>query len=370
MKRLAITIDPLRQSWNDIEKLMVLAKSYGYSEVYFSLTVEDSFDGTKMKEPYLKFLDYSNNNDWRIHANVSYDVLQLAKVVKNDLTYFKDHHIDCLKLEFGFENNDLVSSLTHNLQGIIIEDNASLQDDLIARLKNLQTKGNLKQYAATHNYYVRPDTGLSFDHCMMKTRLFKSVGVEVGIYVNSLASVPFLFPLGNGCCTMESHRYTSALLSVSEVVATGVYDTIGFGPLIPSDTELQDVSRITLCQTVEIPVYFVPGIDQDLKNNLLATVFQSRSDQAAYLVRATQFRHHMHIEPFNCVNRERLSLTLDNTLSGKYEGEVQIALKYLPSQTYVNVIAQVELSATKIVELIHGGKTQFILKEFSEGGSL
>ncbi|WP_279194948.1 phospho-sugar glycosidase domain-containing protein, partial [Holdemania massiliensis] len=58
-----------------------------------------------------------------------------------------------------------------------------------------------------------------------------------------------------------------------------------------------------------------------------------------------------------------LCITLDNELSGKYEGELQIALKSMPGVEYTNVIGQVDMLAENLISLIRYGKVAFRLVE-------
>ena len=56
-------------------------------------------------------------------------------------------------------------------------------------------------------------------------------------------------------------------------------------------------------------------------------------------------------------------ITLDNELSGKYEGELQIALKSMPGVEYATVIGQVDMLAENLISLIRYGKVAFRLVE-------
>ncbi|TFG83462.1 MAG: DUF871 family protein [Erysipelotrichales bacterium] len=362
MTKLAITLDPSVMTPPDISVYLADAKRLTYSEVYFILRAEHFFRG-KADDATVKLLGEIRQAGLRMHAVLSEEVFLDIGFNKNDLKPFLDLGFRALRLESGFDRHDLVSTLTQNPHGILIEDNALALEDPIGRIKAIQTKGNLKQYAAMHPYYLHPDTGCSFESCLNRSKLFKSCGIEVGVWVNTLENKSQMFPLGSGCPTIENQRHISSSLSASELVALNLFDTLGFGVNPASRTEMEDLTRVVTRNTVEVPVYFNPGLDPMLKEGLLHTVFKARSDSAAQMLRAVQFRHKASIQPFNTINRDRLSLTIDNNLACLYEGEVQITLKNLPSVPYTNVIGQVDLVAAKLVDLLQIGKMSFVFIE-------
>jgi uncharacterized protein len=362
MTKLAITIDPFVLNPSQISTYLASAKQLAYSEVYYILH-EENFRHLKADESTLKLLNEIRYAGFRLHAVLNEETFLEVGFSNTDLKPLADLGFRALRLEYGFDRHDLVSTLTLNQYGILIEDNALALEDPIGRIKAIQTKGNLKQYSAVHPYYIHPDTGCSFESCLNRTKLFKSCGIEIGVWVNTLENKSPAFPLGIGCPTIENQRHISSNLSASELVALNLFDTLGFGVNPPSRTEMEDLTRVVTRNTVEVPVYFHPNLDPHLKEGLLQTTFKARSDSASQLLRAQQYHHPEPIEAFNTVNRDRLTLSIDNILACIYEGEVQITLKNLPSVPYTNVIGQVDLVAAKLVDLLQIGKMSFVLIE-------
>ena len=362
MTKLAITIDPIVLTPSRITSYLSDAKQLAYGEVYFVLHPENFHRG-KADDATMKLLGEIRQSGFRMHAVLSEENFFEIGFNKSDLKPFLDLGFRALRLENGFDRHDLVSALTLNQHGILIEDNALALDDPIGRIKAIQTKGNIKQYSALHPYYLHPDTGCSFESCLNRSKLFKSCGIEIGVWVNTLENKSPLFPLGIGCPTIENQRHISSNLSASELVALNLFDTLGFGVNPPSRTEMEDLTRVVARNTVEIPVYFHPELDPLIKEGLLHTTFKAQSDSASQILRAVQFNPKTEIQPFNTINRDRLSLTLDNQLACLYEGEMQITLKNLPSVPYTNVIGQVDLVAAKLVDLLQIGKMSFVLTE-------
>lgn len=362
MTKLAITVDLLSMSQDQINTYLHDAKALAYSEVYLVMHAS-LFHRGKADESLSKLCASIRQSGFRLHAMITEETFNEVGFNRNDLKPLAELGFRALRLESGFERHDFVVTMTQNTYGILIEDNGLALEDPIGRIKAIQAKGNLKQYSAVHPYYVHPDTGCSYDSCVNRTRLFKSTGIEVGVWVNTLASSSPAFPLAKGCPTIESQRHLSTNLSASELVAMNLFDTLGFGVNPASREEMEDLTRVVSRNVVEVPVYFQPELETHLKEALLQMRFKARSDSAAQILRAVQFRQHAAIQPFNTVNRDRLSLTIDNHLAGPYEGEMQIALKNLPSTPYTNVIGQVDLTAGKLVDLLQAGKINFVLIE-------
>ena len=162
---------------------------------------------------------------------------------------------------------------------------------------------------------------------------------------------------------MENHRYKPAYLSAGELTATGMFDYIFFGDGNPSRTEMEQVQEIVHHHCVSVPVYFNSRLNDALRQKLLNAVLKSRSDQPEFILRATQTRGLGPVAAQPGLDRDKLCITLDNELSGKYEGELQIALKSMPGVEYATVIGQVDMLAENLISLIRYGKVAFRLVE-------
>lgn len=363
MIKLGIAVYPHRSNEAEIKHQLDLAIKYHFSEIYTTIQSDEAWEDGKLNPSYLKLFQFSHTHGLTIHLDVNHDILQRLNASPDNLSVFPNMHVHIIRLDFGFENHEYVAALTKNTDGVLIEDNASMQDNPIARIKAIQHKGNMDNYITCHNFFPRPDTGLSFQHTQDKTKLFKACGIKTGIFINSLDSKSVLFDQGHGLCTVENHRYKPSFLCASEIIATNLYDTIFFGDVTPSEIEMKIVSDLVQNNYVLVPLYFNTQVPPELKKLLLETTFISRSDQPENVVRATQLRNCMKIEPLRCVNREKLCLTIDNNLAGRYVGEIQIVTKILPSASYINVIGQVDMLAENLVEQIKYGRIPFKLIE-------
>lgn len=365
MTQLGISLYPHLQAKQDMEIQLRLAKKIGYSDVYTSIQSDLAWASTsQLTEPFLWLIDTCRVMSLQLHVDINRSILERLQATAEDLSPFRRRGISIIRLDFGFEDDhEEVAVMTKNDENIWIEDNCSMQRDPIARVKAMQHHGNLAQYLVFHNFFPRTDTGLSFRRTIELAKLYHACGIRTGVFINSLASTSRLFKYSHGLCTVENHRYKPSYLSAGELIAPNQFDYLFFGDGDPSENEMLLVQEIGRNRRVILPVYFNSEISVELKQTLLDMTFLSRSDQPEFIVRATQSRGCAKIEPFNCMQRDKLCITLDNSLAGKYEGELQIAMKDLPSTEYTNVIGQVDMLAENLIYLIQCGKVSFRMIE-------
>ena len=365
MSLLGISLYPHLQSVETMRRQLQTAASMGYSQVYTSIQSPAAWaSSVRLSEPFQWLIEECRKTGLTLHVDINRNLMRQLNATPQDLSAFARLGIRIIRLDFGFEEcHELVAQMSCNEDGVLIEDNASMQAEPVHRIKAIQRKGNIDNYIAVHNFFPRPDTGLSFQDAYKNAKLFKACGIRTGVFLNSLDADSLLFPHGHGLCTVENHRYKPAYLSAGELVATGVFDYLFFGDGNPSENELRQVSHIAIHHCVWIPVYFRPQLDPQIRDILLKTTLKSRSDQPEFILRATQTRGLFPVPPQSSGDRDKLCITLDNHNAGRYEGELQIALKNLAGTEYTNVIGQVDMLAENLISLIRYGKVSFRLIE-------
>lgn len=365
MSLLGISLYPHLQSEAVMKQQLDLAVTLGYSQVYTTVQSPQAWSApNQLKAPFQWLISECRKMGLTLHVDINRRIMDQLHAEPNDLSPFVHLGIRIVRLDFGFEeDHELVAQMTCNEDGVLIEDNASMQAEPINRIKAIQRHGNLENYVAVHNFFPHPDTGMSFIDTYKNAKLFKACGIRTGVFINSLDADNLLFAYGRGLCTVENHRYKPAYLSAGELTATGMFDYIFFGDGNPSRTEMEQVQEIVHNHCVYVPVYFNSSLDTDLRQKLLNIVLKSRSDQPEFILRATQTRGLGSVCAQPVSDRDKLCITLDNELSGKYEGELQIALKSMPGVEYANVIGQADMLAENLISLIRYGKVAFRLVE-------
>ncbi len=387
MKTIGISIYPDFDNKEKIKQQLDYAKTLGYRIVFTSMQLGDlGFENTEvgLNDDFYFLFEYCHKIGMEIHADINDRMLFHLGAQIDNLKPISDLHIKVLRLDGGFTDHE-VAVMTHNAYGIKIEENASLLQFPRRRIETIVEEGCINNYCACHNFFPLNETGLSYQDALNSARLFKSYGIQVGIFIGSLYSSCELNAIGRGIITIEDHRYKPSHIQAMELFAHEEYDYVIFGDTHPSLDELKKVSEVAKNDTlevikskysverveeeldhiycIELPVWLNTNIDEKLKKQLTSMVFVARSDQPKDLIRATQSRGISYVEVDNPIQRFPLSITLNNCLSNRYMGELQIVLEELPSVDYVNVIGQVKPYARQLLEEIKYGRVAFVLKE-------
>jgi len=341
------------------------AATLGYTHCFTSIQLGNlGFEKTKTNaaEDFQFLFDLCETHHLIVHVDINDRVLKQLGGSPQDLGVIDRMKIKVLRLDGGFTDEE-VALMTKNPFGIDIEDNTSMVRDPAQRIATIKQQGNLKHYVACHNFFPRNDTGLSFDDTVALAKLYADHGIVNGVFIASLASPNDLNASGNGVPTVEAHRYTPPHIAFSELRNTGLFDIILFGDSLPSDEELKEVAAIAVLDYVEIPVWLDASLSPELRKIVTETLLRSRIDQPEFVLRATQTRQLTDILPYHAIHRNAYAITLDNVLSNRYEGELQIALRDLAPSPIANVIGQVKPYGTRLVNQIKASALPFKLKE-------
>lgn len=387
MKEIGISIYPDFDCIETIKETIDFTKKRGYSIVFTSIQLADlGFENTTlgMNDRYQFLFDYCFEKGMQIHADINDRMLQYLGASPTNLKPIYDLHIPVLRVDGGFCDEE-IAQMTKNPYGIIIEENASMLQYPKQRIDTIIQFGNIENYYACHNFFPLNETGISFEKTLELSKIFKDKGIKVGVFIGSLYSSRDLNSMGRGVVTIERHRYLPSHIQAMELLVQDEYDYIIFGDSHPSQKELMNVSEVwknNLLEEVqikynmklieqdihdlyciELPVWLNKDIDESLKKELLSMVFLARADQPQKLIRCEQTRNIRYIEINNPIERDKFSITMNNCLSNRYMGELQIMLEDLPSVEYANVIGQVKPYAKHLLEKIKGGEALFVLKE-------
>jgi len=341
------------------------AAKLGYTRCFTSIQLGNlGFEHTKTDaDKDFQFLfDLCDKHGLIVHADINDRVLKQLGGSPSDLSVIAKMKIKVLRLDGGFSDLD-VAVMTKNPYGIKIEDNSSMVHEPASRINTIKTHGDLTHYVACHNFFPRNDTGLSFETTVELASLYAAHGIQNGVFIASLTSPNDLNASGTGVPTVEDHRYTPPHVAFSELRNTGLFDIILFGDSVPDQEELEAVAHAAKLDYVEIPVWLDKSLPDVQRKLVTESLLWSRPDQPERLIRATQTRRQLNIQAHHCLNRPAYSITIDNVLSNRYEGELQIMLQDLSPSPVANVIGQVKPYGLRLLQQILAQRLPFKLKE-------
>jgi hypothetical protein len=194
-----------------------------------------------------------------------------------------------------------------------------------------------------HNYYPRPETGLSMESFLRSSQVFHRHGLKVAAFVPALGAPRG--PLFEGLPTIERHRQLEAGRAAAELLATGECDTVLFGDPWASPVAMARVAEVVAIDGVVLRIRLSPGLSDLERAIVISPLQENRPDAPEFVLRSTASRAYAAkgpaIESFHAVERATGSVTIDNSGYGRYSGELQITLADLPADPRVNVVATV-----------------------------
>jgi len=327
-----------------------LEKNIEYLDLLKSVGVKNVFISGHMPEVNEKFeyelktvIDYAN----KLNLNV---ILDVSKKMFEKLNI---ENIYSLRLDYGFNDEDILNLI--NEKPYFIELNASSITK--ERLEYLRANGiDLRKLRISHNFYPKPDTGLTYARVKEINEMLFSYGMEVMGYIPGKTGKRG--PLYQGLPTIESHRDMPLEVALQELRLLGFNEVI-FGDAYITKEELEKAINFDH-SIIQIPIQ----VNKDLSETeleLLKKVHYRRLDANDLLIRSSSRVTDKVIKPHNTIARKMFSVTIDNSLYKRYQGEVAIILKDLPMNEAVNVVGRVIATPQLLDAIKPGDKFKFIV---------
>ncbi len=346
----------LGQSLDTIKNYLKLAHQYGYTRLFTSLHIPEA-DPKSMVSDFQSFISEAVHLGYSITADISPQAFQMLGASHSDFSPLKKLGLSTVRLDYGFSATQ-IATITRT-SGLEIELNASTITPVILQ-QIAKAKADLTKIRACHNYYPRPETGLSFSLFAERSKLFREYGIPVLAFIPS-RSCP-RGPIFAGLPTLEKHRFVSPKLAAKELLACQLVDGILFGDPLAQEEELASVSSLD-ANCIELQVTVATDISA-AERDIVFTTHTNRTDPGEVVVRSQEARTLCHtvIPPRPALPRTVGAITIDNKEYLRYMGELQILQSPLPADHRVNVAAQVIPEELFLLSYIHPGQP-FRLKE-------
>jgi len=339
-----------------IQEYLLSARQYGYSRIFTSLHIPES-DQQKILYEFTQMVTYAKQLGLRITADISPVSFEVMGITMENMDSLYELGLDTLRLDFGF-NLHQTASLVKKSQ-FDIELNASTIDQTM--LDRILNEGiDRSRLRACHNYYPRPETGLSYKLFAQRSELFRNYGIPVSAFIPS-HSTP-RGPIYEGMPSLEQHRYMNPVTATKHLMASQLVDAVLFGDSFASNEELAAVAAVDE-HCIELSVETKPGISK-MERDILLHRHTNRHDPGEHVIRSQEARGlcHEKIMPSHPMPRPYGAVTIDNIDYLRYMGELQIICHELPINLKTNVVAQVIQEELFLLEYIQPGSS-FCFKE-------
>ncbi|WP_334329605.1 MupG family TIM beta-alpha barrel fold protein [Companilactobacillus sp. HBUAS59699] len=241
-----------------------------------------------------------------------------------------DLNVEMLRIDDGITNQQIAAA-SKNLKLAL---NAStIVDADVKELKAAQA--DFDNLEAWHNYYPRTNTGLSVDWFYQKNHWLKENGFTVMAFVPG--DTKLRGPVHAGLPTLEDDRGKNPLSSAIKLAQLDV-DKVFLGDPIIKDGTLRQFEEYYRNQVILLHAQILENAP-----DYITKIMHQRADVARDVVRLREGRpwNTVMIPPKNQVVREAGAITLDNSIAGRYQGELQLLKRDLPADKTVNVIGQI-----------------------------
>jgi hypothetical protein len=333
-----------------IREYLLCAHQYGYSRIFTSLHIPEA-DSQKILHEFTEMAKYAEQLGFRITADISPLSFELLGVAPGNIDSLFRLGIDTLRLDFGFNLSETAQLMKRS--EIAIELNASTIDEKI--LNTILDEGvESTRLRACHNFYPRPETGLSYSLFAERSQLFRTYGIPVAAFIPSQNNPRG--PIYAGVPTLERHRYLNPVTAAKHFFASQLVDVVLFGDPFASSEELSGVASLEE-HHIELRVEINTNISNLERTILLGSRHTNRYDPGEHVIRSQEARSLCSgsIMKRSALPRTCGAVTIDNADYLRYMGELQVICRDLPADSRTNVVAQVIKEELFLLKYIQPG---------------
>ncbi|MDR1265259.1 MAG: MupG family TIM beta-alpha barrel fold protein [Propionibacteriaceae bacterium] len=249
-------------------------------------------------------------------ADLSPRTLDELGIGLGDIGLLRDWGVTVARIDFGFEAADIRRIAAAGLQLAV---NASTADAaLLDALADVRPVG-------WHNYYPRPETGISVEFFQRQNDLFSARGLELYSFIPG--EVSFRAPLGLGLPTLEGQRHLNAYLNYVQLKALCPSTQVVCAEGIILDQHADWIKLLERNDRLTLPL---TNPDESVAG-LFARGWRIRVEQTDYSWRLEDTRSQLvPARRLNAASRHRGSLQMDLPALGRYQGEIHIMRRDLP----------------------------------------
>lgn len=346
----------LNHSLDTVCNYLKVARQYGYSRLFTSLHIPEA-DPKSLLQEFQTFITVAVGLGYAVTADISPYAFTLLKASMSNLSPLKQLGLSTLRLDYGFSSTE-IATITHTSE-LQIELNASTVTPSILQ-SIVAANADLTKIRGCHNYYPRPETGLSLSLFAERSTLFRQYNIPVLAFIPSHTCPRG--PIFAGLPTLEKHRNISSKLAAQELLASQLVDGILFGDPLVTEDELAEVSTLNE-DCIELQVKVQPELST-MERTILFSTHTNRTDPGECVIRSQEARPRCRevIPPRPALPRPTGAITIDNQDYLRYMGEMQVMTSSLPADPRTNVVAHIIPEEIFLLSYIKPGGS-FRLKE-------
>lgn len=345
--KLGISLYPDLQTVDEINKKLQIASENGVELIFTSIQLDTlNFDGANAKWSTFKdFFLKCKKMGFKVSVDVSRDSISKFKITDiSDLSNVEKLGIYSLRIDGGYSTEE-IAAFTRNKQHIKIEINASMTSNIDQFLELISKKGNISNVLACHNFFPKKDTGLGWGRFEKYNAIIRKYNLEIGAFITTKNSKGILSRNSTGVPTIESHRGQNVGIQINDFKAHNI-DYVIFSEPEFSSSELVEANKALSDEYIVI--YLENICDKESFKKISKNIFTFRPDQPEWLLRCSE--RIGEIKPITQKELSKFSVTIDNSLNGRYSGEINILLKDFEKKKYINKVGEIISHQYKLLE--------------------
>lgn len=325
------------------------ASKHGFDKIFTSLHIPEDDNKDKQAELFKKICDKAKSCSMEVYGDFGPDSFKRLNLSLNEIDKIHDFGLSGVRVDYGYSDNK-IADLSHKIK--IFLNASTVSEEQVKSLKKLGA--NFQNIEAWHNFYPRPETGLSKEYLIEKNQLFKNYGMKVSAYVEG--DKVKRGPLHLGLPTLEEHRGESTYHNAVELLYDCNVDNVYVGDI---EAERSTLERMSYLKSNTIILYYDKENTIRSYDDLLNKIYTNRPDEARDVIRAMESRGYasindINVERDNIKERVRGSITIDNNGYKRYMGEIQITKRTLVINENVNVIGEIINEDKCLIDFIKG----------------
>lgn len=352
MPRLGVAIYPEHSTKEKDMEYLTLAAKYGFKRVFTCLLSVEGKNIDEIKAEFKEIIGHANSLGMEVILDVAPPIFSKLGITYENLSFFSELGAAGIRLDEGFDGAK-EAFMTYNPFNLKIEINASMGTKYMDNV--LSYKANKDNIIACHNFYPQMYTGLSFKHFEKCSKSLKELGLKVAAFVSSQNENTYgPWPVNEGLCTLEEHRFLPAHVAARHLFATGFIDDVIIANAYAAEEELKELSRVNPAKlTFKIELASkVSNVEKEIIFNFPHFV---RGDMSEYMARSTMCRiayKDADIPPHNTENLKRGDVIIINNGYGRYKGELHIILKDMPNDGRKNIVGRIPENEAMLLDYL------------------
>jgi len=336
-----ISVYPMHASLQDNCTYIEKAAHYGFTRMFTCLLSVDTSKKNEIIKEFKETIFFATKLGFQVIADVAPNIFNELEISYDDLTFFNNLGASGIRLDLGFTGNE-ESLMTFNPFDLKIELNMSTRTHYLDTI--MDYRPNTNNLIGSHNFYPHRFTGLSREHFTTCTKQFQYYDLRTGAFIKAPSASIGPWPVSDGLCTLEEHRYKALSYQVKDMFFNGQMHTVLIAECFASDDELQAMGKINP-YLLELNVKLLTDLPHIEKSIILDELHCNRGDNGEFLIRSTQSRIKYKGHKFPIFNAPKTikkgDILIDSSQYGHYAGELQIALKDMPNSGKTNIVGKI-----------------------------